>query len=117
MSFEFKTASNNLIYIINNGFSRKDFNVVKEDPIKMLLDELLLEVFSHLNLAERGKICSVSNRWNRLAKEPNAWKNTICRALDYESNYYDMGAVMNVGKRMCVEESFLLYIRSCMEKF
>jgi hypothetical protein len=35
-----------------------------QDPIRLLPEELVLEVFSCLNLATLGALCLVSKEWN-----------------------------------------------------
>jgi len=51
--------------------------------IDILPDELILEVFSHLNLATLGTICCVSKQWKRLANEPILWKIAIYREIAF----------------------------------
>jgi hypothetical protein len=63
--------------------SYKNFNETKQDPIEILPDELVLEVFSHLNLATLGTICCVSKAWKRLANEPILWKIAIYREIAF----------------------------------
>ncbi len=68
---------------IGNGFVSEEFNTTKQDPIHSLPDELILEVFSHLNLATLGTICCVSKEWKRLANEPILWKIAIYREIAF----------------------------------
>lgn len=73
--------------IIDNNtikhFVNEEFDNAIQGPIKFLFSELVLEIFSHLNLACLGKVCQVNNKWKRLASEPNLWKITIYRDLAF----------------------------------
>lgn len=68
---------------IDTSYSCEDFNKTKQDPIKIFPDELVLNVFSHLNLAALGTICCVCKAWKRLANEPNLWKIAVYRELAF----------------------------------
>jgi len=68
---------------VGNSYSSENFNETKQDPIEILPDELVLEVFSHLNLATLGTICCVSKAWKRLANEPILWKIAIYREIAF----------------------------------
>ncbi len=68
---------------ICNNFVSEEFNKIKQHPIHSLPDELVLEVFSHLNLATLGTICCVSKEWKRLASEPILWKIAIYREIAF----------------------------------
>lgn len=46
------------------------YNGTKQHSIEIIPDELIFEVFSHLNLATLGTICCVSKSWKRLADNP-----------------------------------------------
>jgi hypothetical protein len=68
---------------VGNSYSCENFNETKQDPIEILPDELVLEVFSHLNLATLGTICCVNKAWKRLANEPILWKIAIYREIAF----------------------------------
>ena len=56
----------------------EDFNKTGQDPIIVLPEEIVLKIFSLLNLATLGTICSVSKNWGELAsKNPLLWKAAI----------------------------------------
>jgi hypothetical protein len=48
-----------------------------------LPDELILEIFSHLNLASLGKISLVCKGWKRLGCDPILWKTVIYRDVAF----------------------------------
>lgn len=70
---------------VGNSYSCENFNETKQDSIEILPDELVLEVFSHLNLATLGTICCVNKAWKRLANEPKPmlWKIAIYREIAF----------------------------------
>jgi len=68
---------------VGNSYSCENVNETKQDPIEILPDELILEVFSHLNLVTLGTICCVSKAWKRLANEPILWKIAIYREIAF----------------------------------
>jgi len=68
---------------VGSSYSCENFNETKQDPIEILPDKLVLEVFSHLNLATLGTICCVSKQWKRLANEPILWKIAIYREIAF----------------------------------
>ena len=68
---------------IGNGFVNEEFDKTKQDPINLIPGELVLEVFSHLNLATLGTICCVSKEWKRLASKPTLWKIAIYREIAF----------------------------------
>ncbi|HRD55492.1 MAG TPA: F-box protein [Parachlamydiaceae bacterium] len=68
---------------IGNSYIYQNVNEIKQDPIKILLDELVFLVFSHLNLATLGTICCVSKAWKRLANDPILWKIAIYREIAF----------------------------------
>ena len=59
---------------ISNGFVIEEFNSIKQDPISSLPEELVLEIFSHLDLATLGRICLVSKELKRIASDEKLWK-------------------------------------------
>ncbi len=78
-------------------YSNENFNEIKHDPINILPDELVLEVFSRLTLATLGIICSISKEWERLASDPILLKKTIYREVafgnDKWAQYFGKDAV------------------------
>jgi hypothetical protein len=68
---------------VGNSYSCENFNETKQDPIEIFPNELVLEVFSNLNLAALGTICCVSKQWNRLPNEANLWKIAIYREIAF----------------------------------
>jgi hypothetical protein len=57
--------------------------VVKQDPMSLLPAELVVEVFSYLNLEALGRICLVSKGWKHLASDPILWKVAIYREIAF----------------------------------
>ena len=88
---------------IGNSYSCEDFNETKKDPLEILTDELVLKVFSHLNLATLGTICCVSKAWKRLANEPILWKIAIYTEIAFGNNkwaqYFGTDVVKNEDNR------------------
>jgi len=68
---------------VGSSYSCENVNETKHDPIEIFPAELVLEVFSHLNLATLGTICLVSKAWKRLANEPILWKIAIYREIAF----------------------------------
>ena len=71
-----------------NISSYENFNNKIQDPIAILPDELVLKIFSYLNLATLGTIYCVSKAWKQLANEPivnepNLWKTAIYREIAF----------------------------------
>ena len=71
-----------------NISSYENFNNKIQDPIAILPDELVLKIFSYLNLATLGTIYCVSKAWKQLANEPivnepNLWKTGIYREIAF----------------------------------
>lgn len=67
----------------SSSCSFENVNETTQDPIEILPYELVLEVFSHLNLATLGTICCVNKTWNRLANTPILWKIAIYREIAF----------------------------------
>jgi hypothetical protein len=65
---------------VGNSYSCEDFNETKQEPIEILPNELVLKLFSHLNLATLGTICCISKQWKRLRSDRILWK-TVCWGL------------------------------------
>ena len=68
---------------VGSSYSCENVNETKHDPIEIFPAELVLEVFSHLNLATLGTICCVSKAWKQLANEPILWKIAIYREIAF----------------------------------
>lgn len=68
---------------VGNSYSCGNFNETKQDPIEIIPDELVLEIFSHSNLATLGTISYVNKAWKRLANEPILWKIAIYREIAF----------------------------------
>jgi hypothetical protein len=66
-----------------DNFDNSEWINLKQDPIRFLPDELVLEVFSCLNLASLGAICSVCKEWKRLSQDPILWKIAIYREIAF----------------------------------
>jgi len=52
----------------------ENFNKTNQDPIEILPDELVLEIFSYLDFATLGRICLVSKDWKRIASDEALWR-------------------------------------------
>lgn len=68
---------------VGNSCSCENFNKTNQDPIEIIPDELVLEIFPHLNLATLGTICCVSKAWKQLVNEPILWKKAIYREIAF----------------------------------
>jgi len=66
-----------------NSFIGEDFNKPRQDPTSFFSEELVLQIFSHFNLATLGTICCVSKEWKRLANESTLWKSAIYREIAF----------------------------------
>jgi len=73
---------------VGSSYSCENVNETKQDPIERLPNELVLKVFSHLNLATLGTICCVSKAWKRLANEPILWKSAIYREIAFGNDQW-----------------------------
>lgn len=69
--------------IVFNASFFENLNETKKDPTNILPQELVLEIFSHLNLATLGTICRVSKTWKLLASEPRLWKMAIYKEIAF----------------------------------
>ena len=67
----------------NHNPVNKKFDNTNQSPISSLPNELVLEIFSYLNLATLGTICRVSKEWKRLASEPILWKIAIYKEIAF----------------------------------
>jgi hypothetical protein len=61
----------------------EDFNKAKNESFYILPEELICEVFSHLNLASLGKISLVCKEWKRFGNDPLLWKTVIYRDVAF----------------------------------
>jgi hypothetical protein len=95
------TVNNN----VGNSYSCENFDETK-DPIRIFPDELVLEIFSHLNLAKLGNICCVSKQWQRLANEPILWKIVIYREIAFGNEKWAQCFGTNVVKGEDNKEEF-----------
>ncbi|PJD97826.1 MAG: hypothetical protein CK425_01465 [Parachlamydia sp.] len=68
---------------VGNSYIYEGSNKIQPDPIKIFPDELVLGIFSHLNLATLGAICCVTKAWKRLATDPILWKIVIYREIAF----------------------------------
>lgn len=59
---------------VDNSYSYKNFNEKKQDPIEILPEELILEIFSYLDFATLGRACFVNREWRRIASDETLWK-------------------------------------------
>ena len=89
---------------VNKQFDQ--INSIQLDPVKVLPDELVLPVFSHLNLATLGTICLVSKEWQRLASEPNLWKIGIYREIAFGNDKWAQCFGEDIVKDENREEEF-----------
>ena len=60
----------------------ENFNT--QDPVKQLSKDLILKIFSQLNILELGTACCICSQWNLLANELSVWKNVIGRTIASE---------------------------------
>jgi len=56
---------------------------ITQDFINICCDQLIQEIFSHLNLATLNISSCVSKKWRQLASEPLLWKKAIHRELAF----------------------------------
>jgi hypothetical protein len=68
---------------VGNSYSCENFNKIKQDFLEILPKELVVEVFSHLNLATLGTICCVNKAWKRLVNESILWKMAIYKEIAF----------------------------------
>ncbi len=88
------------------NFSGEDFNPFLQPSITQFSEfpnELILEIFSHFNLATLGTSCRVSKEWKRLANEPILWKRAIYRELAFGNDKW----AHYFGKEVVKEEDSL----------
>ncbi len=78
----------------------------KQDLIKLIPDELVLEVFSHLNLATLSTICCVSKQWKQLAKKPIVWKIAIYNEIAFGNSKWAKYFGKDVIKNEDIKEEF-----------
>jgi F-box domain len=56
---------------------------INQRPLNSLPEELILEIFSQLNLATHGKSRLVSKEWNQFLGEPTRWKMAIYKEIAF----------------------------------
>lgn len=91
---------------VNKHYDCGNINEVKRDLIEVFPHELVLEVFSHLNLASLGTICCVSKVWKLLANDSNLWKLVIYREIAIGSDKWAQWFGADVVKDEDKKEEF-----------
>ncbi|MFI0434897.1 MAG: F-box protein [Parachlamydiaceae bacterium] len=89
-----------------SSYSSKNINATKQDPIQIIPDGLVLEVFSYLNIDGIGACRRVSEAWKKLANNPILLKRVYYReiafGIDKWAEYFGENAVKDEDK----EEEF-----------
>jgi hypothetical protein len=99
--------------IVDNHLARQELDNTNQGPISSLPDELVMEIFSNLNLATLGTnpaaltICHVSKAWKRLASEPILWKIAIYREIAFGNDKWAKHFGKDVVKNEDSREEFL----------
>jgi hypothetical protein len=70
-------------FICISRFDKADVNQPKPGSFEKLPDEVVLQIFSHLNLGSLKTVCLVNRRWNRLANTHDQWKIAIYREIAF----------------------------------
>lgn len=83
LGIEHSTIYTGDAYEINLGSVWKKLNEKKQDLIEILPHELVLGVFSRLNLSTLGSSSCVSKAWKRLTDVPTLWKTVIYRDIAF----------------------------------
>ncbi len=91
---------------VSNSHSCENFNKIKQDPIEVLPDELILEVFSYFDLYTLRNICLVSKAWKRLTNEPILWKIAIYREIAFGNDKWALCFGTDVVKNEDNTEEF-----------
>jgi F-box domain len=88
MSFKIDSTINQRKYSVNLEKDQTDLMDISQEldtnqsPIlDSLPEELVLEIFSHLNLAIHGKSRLVSKGWDQFLGEPTRWKRTVYKEI------------------------------------
>jgi hypothetical protein len=61
--------------------SSNDYSHQEPGPINFLSEELILKIFSHLDLASLGAVSRVNKEWQTIANEPHLWKRAIYKEI------------------------------------
>ena len=56
-----------------------------QDPASVLIDELMLDIFSRLDLSSLGASRQVCRNWNQIAKAERLWRNVIYREIAFSN--------------------------------
>ena len=56
---------------------------IRKDPVNELSSELVLKIFSYLNLSSLKGCLLVNRQWNQLANDPLTWKTPIYKELAF----------------------------------
>ena len=87
-------------YTINQDFGESDV------LITILPVELLLEIFSYLNLAVLGVSCRVSKEQKQLAREPILWKRAVYQEIAFSHKKWELCFGKEIVKDEDSEEEF-----------
>jgi F-box domain/Ring finger domain len=99
------TSMDNDSLLTLKDFTSEEFNATKQDP-SSLPHELVLKVFSHLNLATHGKSRLVSKGWNQFLAEPTLWKIVIYREIAFGNDKWAQRFGKDVVKDEDSKEEF-----------
>ncbi|CDR33610.1 F-box protein [Criblamydia sequanensis] len=72
--------------INSNNNNRPSYEAL--DPVSFLPDELVMAIFSCLNLSSLGTIGAISKSWKLLAEDPALWKNAIYREIAFTNDIW-----------------------------
>jgi F-box domain len=89
MSFKIDSTINQHKYSVNVEKDQTDLMDISQElveninqrPLNSLPEELVLEIFSQLNLATHGKSRLVSKGWNQFLGESTRWKRTVYKEI------------------------------------
>jgi F-box-like len=95
-------------YNINPHLVNQKFDNTNQSSLSSLPYELVLKIFSHLNLniATLRTICDVSEEWNRLASKPIPWKTAIYKELAFGNDKWAQFFGKDVVKNEDSKEEF-----------
>jgi F-box-like len=91
--------------ITTNQYYKKQ-QIIAQDAINVVPRELLLEIFSQVNLTTLGAIYLVSKRWKQLASDPLLWKGIIYRDKAFGSEKWIQHFGKGIIKNEDSEEAF-----------
>lgn len=82
-----------------------DFQLGSKDPTKVLSEEIILHIFSHLDMSSLGASRQVSKKWNQIAQDESLWKSVIYREIAFSNKDWAkcLGAEV-VANEDCREE-------------